>query len=235
MKIFVSNTLNETERKQLLAEGLDDVFFLHKEFDDRDQPHAEFLESNICFGNVPPCWLPMNPKLEWIQLTSVGFGEYLNLDWEKLSLKILMTNLTDFFTEPVVQSMLAGLLAIYRGIDRLTVLKESGRWVGDPLRENLQTLGKSTVLLFGYGSINQRFSKLIEPFGCQVVHLSSESTLDQLDQILPSADIVISTVPDTSKTRGIFDNRRLQRFKQGSVFMNFGRGSVVHENAKTAR
>ena len=27
MKIFVSNTLNETEREQLLAEGLDDVFF----------------------------------------------------------------------------------------------------------------------------------------------------------------------------------------------------------------
>ena len=36
MKIFVSNTLNETEREQLLAEGLDDVFFLHNEFDEKD-------------------------------------------------------------------------------------------------------------------------------------------------------------------------------------------------------
>jgi phosphoglycerate dehydrogenase-like enzyme len=64
-----------------------------------------------------------------------------------------------------------------------------------------------------------------------VIHLDDQSTLDELDQILPSADIVISTVPDTSRTRGIFDKTRLQRFKQEAVFMNFGRGSVVDENA----
>ena len=110
MKIFVSNALNEAEKEYLLAEGLDDVFFLHNEFDDNDEPHEEFLESNICFGNVPPSWLAVNPNLEWIQLISVGFGEYLNLDWEKLSLQIRMTNLAGFFAEPVAQSMLAGLL-----------------------------------------------------------------------------------------------------------------------------
>ena len=231
MKIFVSNALNETEREQLLAEGLDDVFFLHNEFDEKDEPHEEFLESNICFGNVPPSWLAVNPNLEWIQLISVGFGEYLNLNWEKLSLQIRMTNLAGFFAEPVAQSMLAGLLAIYRGIDKLTLLKESVKWVGDPIREDLKTLGNSKVLLFGYGSINQRFSKLIEPFGCQVIPLDDLSTLDELDQILPSADIVISTVPDTSITRGIFDKTRLQRFKQEAVFMNFGRGSAVDEYA----
>ena len=231
MKIFVSNALNEAEKEQLLAEGLDDVFFLHNEFDDNDEPHEEFLESNICFGNVPPSWLAVNPNLEWIQLISVGFGEYLNLNWEKLSLQIRMTNLAGFFAEPVAQSMLAGLLAIYRGIEQLTLLKESVKWVGDPIRENLKTLGNSKVLLFGYGSINQRFSKLIEPFGCQVNHLDDQSTLDELDQILPSADVVISTVPETSRTRGIFDKTRLKRFKQEAVFMNFGRGSVVDEYA----
>jgi phosphoglycerate dehydrogenase-like enzyme len=43
--------------------------------------------------------------------------------------------------------------------------------------------------------------------------------------------VVVSTVPDTPTTRGIFDARRLQLFKRGSIFINFGRGSVVDENA----
>ena len=60
----------------------------------------------------------------------------------------------------------------------MTLLKESVKLVGDPIREDLKTLGNSKVLLFGYGSINQRFSKLIEPFGCQVNHLDDQSTLD---------------------------------------------------------
>ena len=231
MNIFVSNSLNETQHQQLLAAGPQDMFFLHEEFEQESPPHPDFLESQVCFGNVPPSWLTQNPKLEWLQLISVGFGEYLHLDWERLSPKIQMTNLAGFFTEPVAQSMLAGVLALYRGIDRLVILKETRNWVGDPVREELKTLDQATVLLYGFGSINRRFAELIAPFGCRVLTLNSGTTLGELDQHLTAADVVVSTVPDTPETHCVFNSERLERFRQGSLFVNFGRGSVVDENA----
>ena len=196
-----------------------------------EPPPPDFLEAEVCLGNVPPDWIMLNPELEWIQLLSIGFGEYLHLDWQQLSHRIQLTNLAGFFKEPVAQSMLSGLLALYRGIDQLAVLKEAGKWVGDPLRADFKTLHETNVVLFGYGAINQRFEELIQPFGCRVIRLSTKTTLDDLDKALPSADVVASTVPDTPTTRGVFDARRLQLFKRGSIFINFGRSSVVDENA----
>ena len=187
MKIFVSNALNETEREHLLAEGLDDVFFLHNEFDEKDEPHEEFLESNICFGNVPSSWLPVNPNLEWIQLISVGFGEYLDLNWEKLSLQIRMTNLAGFFAEPVAQSMLAGLLTIYRGIDQLTLLKESVKW-GNPIYEGrgrviyLSATEEYVTLGFFSGANLSDVSGRMEPSGRRMRRFRVRA-LEDIDEV----------------------------------------------------
>ena len=45
----------------------------HDELSENVPPHSDFLESLICFGNVPAHWIESHPNLEWIQLISVGF------------------------------------------------------------------------------------------------------------------------------------------------------------------
>jgi glyoxylate/hydroxypyruvate reductase A len=45
------------------------------------------------------------------------------------------------------------------------------------------------------------------------------------------ADVVSSVVPDHPLTRKIFDEKCLKLFKPEAVFLNFGRGSVVDEEA----
>ena len=114
MNVFVCITLNAQERKKLSSLSTDFDFFVHKEFSEDAPPHPDFLNSSICFGNVPAHWLECHPKLEWIQLISVGFGEYLEIDRNRLSPKFSMTNLKGCFAEPVAQSMLAGLLSLLR-------------------------------------------------------------------------------------------------------------------------
>ncbi|HCP34767.1 MAG TPA: hypothetical protein DIT94_10295, partial [Deltaproteobacteria bacterium] len=93
MNIFVSISLNQKERDQLVSTGFEDRFFIHEEFSEEDPPHPDFLKSTICFGNVPAHWLAEHPKLEWIQLISVGFGEYLEIERSRLDPNFCMTNL----------------------------------------------------------------------------------------------------------------------------------------------
>ena len=72
MNVFVCITLNAQERKKLLSLSTDFDFFIHKEFSEDAPPHPDFLNSSICFGNVPAHWLECHPKLEWIQRLDLG-------------------------------------------------------------------------------------------------------------------------------------------------------------------
>ena len=87
------------------------------------------------------------------------------------------------------------------------------------------------MVLFGYGAINQRLSELLQPFRCAIDTFGSDWQTDELDRALSTADIVVSVAPDTVATRGVFNRDRLALLPDSAVFMNFGRGSVVDEEA----
>jgi phosphoglycerate dehydrogenase-like enzyme len=50
---------------------------------------------------------------------------------------------------------------------------------------------------------------------------------EALDELLPSADFVILTVPHTPATEGFFDRARFQRMKPTAFFINIGRGMTT--------
>ena len=232
MSIFVSDNLFSDENKSLLEGSIpNEIFHYHPTNDFNSSPHPDFLSSDICFGNIPPQWIPVNNKLKWIQLISVGFGEYLGLDWKQLSGRLMMTNLSGFFARAVSQSILAGILSLYRKIDELIILKKSGIWKGYPLRESMKTLDNKIVILFGNGSINRNLSEILSPFNCKIKVFDSKGKLNNLDKAIPKADIIVSVVPDTPDTKYIFNKTRLKSMNKGAVFVNFGRGSVVDEEA----
>jgi len=195
------------------------------------QARGTFDRCEIAFGNPPAAWIAESVRLEWVQLESVGFGEYAALDWARLDRCIRVTNLAGFFAEPVAESILAGVLAFYRGIDGLAVVKEKRKWLGDALRPVLRTLESAVVVLFGRGAINTRVAELLAPFRCAVTVFGRGWDAPALDAALARADVVISTVPDTPGTRDVFDRARLAKLKRGALFLNFGRGSVVEDDA----
>ena len=212
------------EQQARLREGAGD-------WEVRFQAPAAPSDSPVIFGNPEPEVVAGNHVLRWLQLESVGFGEYGDLDCSRPSGSVRVTNLAGFFADAVAETALAAILALGRGIDRLSVLKQQAEWVGDPLREDLRLLKGASVLLFGHGAINRRLAELLSPFGCRITPFASDWSADVLDQALGEADIVVATVPDRPATRGLFDRSRLARMKRGAVFCNFGRGSLVDEAA----
>jgi len=194
-----------------------------------------FKRCEVAFGNPPPAWLPRSEVLRWVQLESVGFGEYRSLDWRTLGRRIIVTNLAGFFAEPVAETALAGILTHYRGLDRLVRLQSGRDWQGDPLRRSLKTLAGARVVLFGAGAINRRLAALLQPFDCAIESVGRDWMAERLDQTLSRADIVVSTVPETEATIEVFDARRLALLKATALFVNLGRGSVVAEQALAER
>lgn len=198
---------------------------------------AELVETgdvsgcDIAFGNPDPDALAAADTLRWVQLESVGFGEYTDLDWDRLGTRLMLTNLAGFFAGPVAETALAGLLALTRGINGVLHLQTSQTWEGDSIRTRLRSLSGSHVVMVGFGAINQRLADLLAPFECQITPIRSDTRLDVLDRELAMADVVVCTAPDTAATRQMFDANRLGLLRYHVIFANLGRGSIVDEAA----
>ncbi|MCO6052240.1 D-2-hydroxyacid dehydrogenase [Mesorhizobium sp. RP14(2022)] len=188
-------------------------------------------DCEVIFGNPEPLDVQANAALQWMQLESVGFGEYADLDWQRDGKDVIVTNLAGFFADPVAETALAGILAFYRGLDRLIRIQASRDWLGDTLRPDLKTLRGARVLMLGRGAINLRLADLLQPFGCTIVTVARREGVAGLDAALGDADIIVCTVPSTPQTRDLFNQARFARVKQGAIFCNFGRGTLVDEAA----
>ena len=97
-------------------------------------------------------------------------------------------------------------------------------------------LSGKTVLIVGYGSIGRATEERLRPFDVNVLRIGRRKREgvepeDQLDDLLPKADIVVLLVPLTEQTRGFINSRRLAAMKQGALLVNAARGPVVDTDA----
>lgn len=231
MRIAICIDLNDIQQARL-RNGVGSAEIVDRA--GQDHPVNCLSGCEVVFGNPSPAWLPGAEKLRWVQLESVGFGEYTALDWKTLSTRIVISNLAGFFAEPVAESALAGILCLLRGIDRLARLQIEKQWDGDQLRTTLGVLNGAKVVMIGYGTINRRLAELLAPFHCRIHIQQSDSAAAELDDALSGADIVVCAVPDTPTTRNVFNAARLARLPSHAIFANFGRGSIVDETALVA-
>ncbi|MER5988383.1 D-2-hydroxyacid dehydrogenase [Streptomyces sp. NPDC001787] len=234
LALYVELPLDDSGRARLGGPGSGPVWFAEpgtaSAADSRALAHAD-----IALGNPRAAWVAEASRLRWLQLASVGIDGYLALDWPVLGCRLTVTNLGDVFADPVAESCLAGVLALYRGIDELTGLRTHGTWAKSAVRPRLRLLSGARVLVLGRGSIARRFAELLGPFGCPVSHFARGSgdirTLAELDERLPGFDVVVALLPGTPGTSGLLDARRLAMLRPGAVLVNAGRGSLVDEEA----
>jgi phosphoglycerate dehydrogenase-like enzyme len=142
-----------------------------------------------------------------------------------------------FFGQPVAETVLAGIMALKRGINKTVKLQERGEWQGAALRRELTLLYKSKVIILGSGSIGSALKKMLRAFDAEVFlygrnpERAELTTPEELDRTLSRADIVVGCLPENTGTRHFFNKDRLALLSPNAIFVNVGRGSFVDEAA----
>ncbi len=232
MKIFCAIDLNSEERSYFKKKVSENQLLFKNEIGENSV--EAFFDCEICFGNISPDWVERSIKLKWLQLESVGFDAYLKLEGQNLP---TITNLRGFFAIPVAETVIAGILTLYRGMDKLVQLKESRRWEGANLRPELRTLNNSTAIILGVGSIGLRLKVLLKSFNCKVLLFDKYNTnadytnIIDLHTILPDMDIIINCLPDTRETRHLINKERLKLLNENAIIVNVGRSPAIDEDA----
>ena len=230
MNIFCYVSLNDIQ-KELLKKKINDNFFFME--DSRDKSFENFMNCEVCFGNPELDWVIKSKKLKWIQLESVGFEKYSKVKIPGLKI----SNLRGFFSTPVAETALAGILSLKRGINRLLYLKDKKKWLGSRIRPTLNLLNGSNVLILGAGSIGLKIKNLLDKFNCKILMYDKFKNdadlinINDLDNHLPNVDILIGCLPENNETRQLLDNYRINLLKKSSIIVNVGRGSLIDEKA----
>jgi glyoxylate/hydroxypyruvate reductase len=233
MTLFIYARLSPDDRTYLLN-GL--VGASHTPVFRVDLPEAEqaiaLQQADIVLGNPPPDWFTDSMRFRWWQLDSAGFERYSHLT---VPVNSVVWNVGDYYAWPCAETMMAGILGLYRDIPPLAVLQSRGEWVGGPRRRKLRLLRDQSVIILGAGAIAQFLRQMLLGFGCHVSLMARTNpeaqihTIDDLKTALPNADIVISTLPGSAA--GFFTADLIAAMKPGSVFANVGRGNTVDESA----
>jgi len=203
----------------------------------RPEDEARFQACSVCFGNVPAKWLARHPRLEWLQLESVGFEYYHGHEWSLTHPNLRVTNLRGVFDSPAAETAVAGLLHFVRGLNLLVPAQAHNAWDPSGIRAQSGLLADAQVIILGFGSVGRRVRRLLEAFGCSVRSFSRRDPEAEikdrtaLDAALPSADVLIGCLPHTSETEGMLDRRRLALLPPQAYLVNIGRGSLIDEAA----
>lgn len=193
--------------------------------------------AQVILGNVPAAMLHGSPALEWLQTNSAGVEAYIQPG--ALAGDTLLTNATGAYGLAIAEHMLGMLLELFKKLELYRDAQKSGAWQSQGA---VKAVYGSTVLVLGMGDIGGEFAARCKALGAKVIgvrrsprpcpeYADEVHLLEDLDSLLPQADVVAITLPGTDATRGLMSRERLAKMKEGAVLLNVGRGFIVDTEA----
>jgi len=175
-------------------------------------------------------------NLRYIQLTSAGFDR-VDMDYVKAH-EIEIHNVRGVYSIPMAEFALCGVLQLYKQAAFFRENQKRHLW--EKHRGLLELSGKK-VLIVGCGSVGNECAKRFAAFGCEVIGVdlfpredslySMMLPLEQLDNALSEADVIILTLPLTEQTKHLINDNRLSLLKSTAVLVNIARGAIIDTEA----
>ena len=200
----------------------------------------------------------MRPRIlraQWPHLTGVkviqapwaGVDTLLNL----FPPEVILCDGRGIHEIPTAEWAVAVILAMQKCLPFFILNQSVGKWAqGQQAQQNdaslptkikdppapVRDVADTTILIVGYGSIGQAVEARLTPFGAQFLRVARTQRegvagVNQLDDLLGQADIVLVTAPLTSETRGMINAQRIAKMKQGALLVNAARGPLVDTEA----
>lgn len=186
------------------------------------------------FQNAQPL-LEAAPHVRWVHSLSDGVERLLTKDM--MERPILLTNSHGIHDRSVAEHTMALLLGLSRNLPKAVRQQEAKIWE----RQRSVSLFGKTIAIIGFGSIGRTIAQRAKVFETNILavkkHLSVELfadkvyTTEQLDDVLPQADIVIAALPSTPDTDNFFGKKEFSLMKKTAFFINIARASIVDEPA----
>ena len=216
------------------------------------QLSLEELEQGIAEADVIVCgfgaiakrwpeWPGYARKARWVHSLFTGADR---VPPDLLARGVIFTSSSGVSAVPISETVMTYMLMLAKGWPQQFVAQQAHEWRrAAPARE----LYGRTVGIVGMGHIGSEVAQRVRAFGCRVLGMRRSFTArgpdEVADEAVPPSDLhylmgesdyVVSCLPLTAETRGIFGAAEFAAMKPSGCFMNIGRGGLVDEPALIA-
>jgi phosphoglycerate dehydrogenase-like enzyme len=205
-------------------------------FDSAEAAMETIVDADAAYGNIVPGLFRRAKKLRWIQAPAAAppVGYYHQ---ELIDSDITVTNQREIYNDHIGAHIMAFVLAFARGLHHYIPQQLNRQWQRQGIKAIIY-LPEATALIIGVGGIGGEASRLCAALGMTVLGLdprrpSAPPSMkelhrpDALHRLLPQADFVIMTVPQTPQTRGLMAAQEFRLMKKTAYLINIGRGGTV--------
>lgn len=235
MKLLLTGAFRYTDEQIEYLESLgNEVVFVKDERVPIEYDVSD-IEAVVCNGLFLYTPIENFKSLRFIQLTSAGLDR-VPLDYIKEH-NIKIANARGVYSAPMAEFALCGVLQLYKQSRFFYENQKQHKW---EKHRCLLELTDKNVLIVGAGNIGSEVAKRFRAFDTNVIgvdlfpsdnpNFNEIHPIDELDNLLKTADVVVLTLPLTSDNEGFFNNEKFCLMKESAVFVNIARGKLVNQN-----
>jgi len=236
-QVLVLYNMSDEQKKRLEAFS-PDTQYIYKSPADITQDLIN--SSDVILGSIKPEAAYESKNLKWLQLWSAGSDVFQKFG--KFPEGAILTNGSGAYGLTISEHLIAMIIMLKRKLyihyqDQLEC--KWGAGVGE-----ISSIYGSTILILGLGDLGSEFAKKAKAMGANIIGIRRSArpapefvdevhTVDKLDELLPKADVVIVSVPDTDATKKMLNKERLVKMKESAILVNVGRGATIDTDALT--
>lgn len=221
--------------KEELIRDFESVEFKFCKGMDEGQRFLEVAEILITYGNdLTSSLIQSAGNLKWVMVMSAGLDN-MPVD-EIVKRNIVVTNVRGIHKIPMAEYTLSMMLNIARNTKQVVENEYQAEWDQNiPLLE----LHNRAVAIVGTGAIGQEVARLAKAFQMKTIGFNTSGkkvndidhvfSIDKLRDKCKKVDYIVSVLPSTQETQGIYDYSFFKMLKKEACFINIGRGDAVVE------
>jgi phosphoglycerate dehydrogenase-like enzyme len=167
-------------------------------------------------------------SLRVVQTVSAGLDAVIDLVPDEIAL----CSARGIHDETVAEWVVAAILAGEKSFPLYRDQQTASRW------QHLSTriVAEESIMLLGYGSIGRAVEARLAPIGSKIVRVARRAhpgvaPMTDLDELLPSVDVVVILVPLTRDTLGLVNASFFAKMRPDALLVNAARGKVVDSAA----
>jgi phosphoglycerate dehydrogenase-like enzyme len=202
-------------------------------------PHAGLLDvvadAEVVAGSLPQRLFAAAKRVRWVHLFSGGAEHALYP--EMVASDILLTSSKGVHAIPIAEHAVLFMLLLQRHMGQYLRWQRERHWD----REWLQELTGKTLLIIGLGATGRELARKAAAFDMRILGIKRRpepvpgiervGAPAELLSLLPLADFVAVTAPNTPQTRGLVGAAELGAMKRTAYLISVSRGSVVDQAA----
>lgn len=182
-------------------------------------------------------------QLRWVHTPEAGIEELLFPELVKSD--VVVTNCRGISADAIADHAMGLVLSLSRRLAECRDAQRQRTWARDLMWSERvpYALAGRTLLLAGLGTTGEGIARRARAAGMTVLatrrrpaqghppEVAEVHPPENLDELLPRADVVVLTLPLTHDTRALFGPDRIARLKPGALVVNIGRGALLDHAA----